>query len=357
MDQTARPAPQQLLAQRRRARKSRRATMMRKLGVLAAALAVPAIAAETAFDPDIPQAPAAKVQPMGFEVPGESFPGSAFYYLEQTPFEQPAVAAAAFTPDGPAVHSAGLASPVRPEIGAAAAAMVAMGTGSDMVRAQECLATAIYYEAASESDAGQRAVAQVVLNRVAHSAWPNTVCGVVYQGSARRTGCQFTFTCDGSLARRPSRGGWERASRIARAALGGQVYAPVGLSTHYHTLAVHPYWAPSLAQTTVIGAHIFYRWPGAAGERAAFAFNYGGGEPRPGGVATQAIAQAQGPDPVALANAASLASVPSAQPAQTQPAPATAPAPTAAAASNSRLPSAGAVRSEYANSGRWIERD
>jgi len=357
VDQTARPAPQQLLAQRRRARKSRRATMMRKLGVLAAALAVPAIAAETAFDPDIPQAPAAKVQPMGFEVPGESFPGSAFYYLEQAPAEQTSAAAAAFAPDGPAVQSAQLATSVRPEIGATAAAMVAMGTGSDMVRAQECLATAIYYEAASESDAGQRAVAQVVLNRMAHSAWPNTVCGVVYQGSARRTGCQFTFTCDGSLARRPSRGGWERASRIARAALAGQVYAPVGLSTHYHTLAVHPYWAPSLTQTTVIGAHIFYRWPGAAGERAAFAFNYAGGEPRPGGAATQAIARAEGPDPVALANATSFAEVPVAQPAQAQPAPAQVAAATSAPASNNRLPSSGTVRSEYANSGRWIERD
>ncbi len=353
VDQTAsRPTPQQLLARRRRARQSRRALILRRLGVLAAALAVPAIAAETAFEPEIPQAPASTVEPLGFETPGESFPGSAFYYLQ----DAPALAAPAFTPAGTATGTADLAQPAQPGIGPAAAALVAMGSGSDIVRAQECLATAIYYEAASESDAGQRAVAQVVLNRVAHSAWPDTVCGVVYQGSARRTGCQFTFTCDGSLARRPSRGGWERASRIARAALAGSVYDPVGLSTHYHTLAVHPYWAPSLSRTTVIGAHVFYRWPGAAGEPAAFTFRYGGGEPQPGRAAPAAIAQAQGPDPVALAQASSLSAVPDVSETSATGGNAAGVAPQPAPSAANRLPKAGAVRSEYANSGRWIER-
>ncbi|WP_240624725.1 cell wall hydrolase [Aurantiacibacter odishensis] len=350
MDQTARPTLQMILAERRRARAARRAALVRRLGVLAAVLAVPALAAETAFEPEIAQAPSKATQPMGFETPGQSFPGSAFYYLEEAP-----VVTAAYTPGGATIDSAELASPARPEIGPAAASLVAMGSGGDMVRAQECLATAIYYEAASESDAGQRAVAQVVLNRVAHSAWPNTVCGVVYQGSARRTGCQFTFTCDGSLARRPSRGGWERASRIARAALAGSVYAPVGLSTHYHTLAVNPYWAPSLTRTTVIGAHVFYRWPGAAGQSAAFVFDYTGGEPQPGRATTPpSLAQAEGPDPVALAQATSLAEVPGTPPTAPQSAPTATPAP--APASTSLLPSSGAVRSEYANSGRWIER-
>ena len=145
-----------------------------------------------------------------------------------------------------------------------------MGSDSDIARAQKCLTMAIYYEAATEPDAGQRAVAQVVLNRVAHPSYPNSVCGVVFQGSERRTGCQFTFTCDGSLTRQPSRVFWDRAGSVARQALAGAVYAPVGLATHYHTVAVHPYWADSLQKVTTIGAHIFYRWRGSAGMPGAF---------------------------------------------------------------------------------------
>jgi spore germination cell wall hydrolase CwlJ-like protein len=150
------------------------------------------------------------------------------------------------------------------------------------MRSVECLTAAIYYEAASESEDGQRAVAQVVLNRVRHPTYPNSVCGVVYQGSERSTGCQFSFTCDGSLARVPSIAGWARARRIAAAALAGSVYAPVGLSTHYHTYQVLPYWAASLAKTAVIGAHIFYRWNGGWGTPAAFRQRYAGVEPLPG---------------------------------------------------------------------------
>ncbi|MFB0611055.1 cell wall hydrolase [Aurantiacibacter poecillastricola] len=311
--------------------------MVRRLGALLTVLAVPALAAETAFEPDIEQAPTHASKPMGFEIPGESFPGSAFYYLEDV-----ALTTASFEP---APASGGLASPVT----TAALPLVARGSGTDIMRAQECLASAIYYEAASESEAGQRAVAQVVLNRVAHRAWPSTVCGVVFQGSARATGCQFTFTCDGSLARRPSRNGWERASRIARAALAGVVYEPVGLSTHYHTLAVHPYWAPSLTRSTVIGAHIFYRTPGQAGEQGAFSFTYRGGEPQPG----RSLA-ASGPDPVDLAQASTPETTEDVRTevAALSAAPET-PAPVAAG--SELLPQSGAVRSEYANSGRWIE--
>ncbi len=143
----------------------------------------------------------------------------------------------------------------------------------------DCLASAIYYEAATEGEAGQRAVAQVVLNRVAHTAYPNTVCGVVYQGSERSTGCQFTFTCDGSLARRPSTGGWARAKRIADESLAGSVYAAVGRSTHYHANYVVPYWSSSLLKTATIGAHIFYRSAGLAGAASAFTARYAGVEP------------------------------------------------------------------------------
>jgi spore germination cell wall hydrolase CwlJ-like protein len=121
-----------------------------------------------------------------------------------------------------------------------------------------CLAAAIYHEARSEPEVGQRAVAQVVLNRVRHPAYPKTVCDVVLQGALRVTGCQFTFTCDGSLARRPEPGAWNRAMNIAEDALAGRNSAPVADATHYHTTAIRPYWASSLTKVAVLGSHIFY---------------------------------------------------------------------------------------------------
>jgi len=153
------------------------------------------------------------------------------------------------------------------------------GSAAARASALECLTSAVYYEAGNEAADGQRAVAQVVLNRTRHAAFPGTVCGVVYQGSTRVTGCQFTFTCDGSLARRPSIDGWNRARRIATEALGGAVYAPVGWATHYHANYVVPYWASTLAKNAIVGAHLFYRWAGGWGQPAAFAKAYGGREP------------------------------------------------------------------------------
>ena len=136
--------------------------------------------------------------------------------------------------------------------------------------ATDCLTAAVYYEAGQESIQGQRAVAQVVLNRTRHPAYPRSICGVVYQGSERSTGCQFTFTCDGSLARQPNRTGWERARLIATQALHGYVEPSVGMATHYHANYVMPYWAPSLDKIAAIGAHLFYTWKGSWGRRAAF---------------------------------------------------------------------------------------
>ncbi|WP_353229579.1 cell wall hydrolase [Novosphingobium sp.] len=160
----------------------------------------------------------------------------------------------------------------------AARPLALAGTGLDHVRALQCLTAAIYYEAAREPDDGQRAVAQVVLNRVAHPAFPKTVCGVVYQGS-ERAGCQFSFACDGALAHAPMAAYWDRARRVAAAALAGSVYAPIGLSTHYHTGAVHPAWSDSMILQDTIGAHQFYRWTGNAGQPRAFSAVYAGGEP------------------------------------------------------------------------------
>ncbi|HEY5711344.1 MAG TPA: cell wall hydrolase [Allosphingosinicella sp.] len=146
----------------------------------------------------------------------------------------------------------------------AALPYVAGGDSESFERSLECLSQAIYYEARSQSDDGQRAVAQVVLNRVRHPAFPSSVCGVVFQGSERVTGCQFSFTCDGSMNRGIEPYAWERARRIAAAALRGSVYRPVGLAVNYHTTAINPYWAPSLTPQTVVGDHIFYRRPGSS---------------------------------------------------------------------------------------------
>ncbi len=172
-------------------------------------------------------------------------------------------------------------------------------TGPQMVddasRATDCLTAAIYYEARSETLDGQRAVAQVVLNRVRDRAFPATVCGVVYQGSNRRTGCQFSFTCDGSMDRPREQPAWERARAVAVAALSGSVYAPVGSATYYHADSVLPWWASSLSRIRSVGAHIFYRWRDRMESALAFRQDYAGEEPRiaSGTGAVPALASAQ----------------------------------------------------------------
>jgi spore germination cell wall hydrolase CwlJ-like protein len=322
-----------------------------RAAALLAAIAVPALAAPqgwSGFNADAAVIGKPPAPTMPFETPGASFPGSAFYYLTDS--------ALPATSD---IHS-DAESPTPAQAGPAARAFHIDNSGVDRSRALQCLTAAIYYEAASESDAGQRAVAQVVLNRVAHPAYPKTVCGVVYQGAERRSGCQFTFTCDGSLARAPNRLFWLRAEAVARAALAGYVYAPIGLATHYHTVQIHPYWADSLAYLGTIGAHRFYRFGGAAGRPATFRFAYGGGEPlvglRAGHADTGPTLAEATVDPVAVQRAydAEPVSAP------------LAPAPAYTAEVRQRggdalyrgdgLPLSGAVRPEYENSGRWIAR-
>jgi spore germination cell wall hydrolase CwlJ-like protein len=125
----------------------------------------------------------------------------------------------------------------------------------------DCLAQAVYYEARSETVEGQKAVAEVVLNRVRDSRFPKSVCGVVYQGRYRDTGCQFTFTCDGSLRHKPSGEAWDRARAVALNVSLGFSAPLTNKATHYHTDYVNPYWKAGLVETTVIGTHIFYRFP------------------------------------------------------------------------------------------------
>ena len=151
----------------------------------------------------------------------------------------------------------------------------------DRMRATLCLASAVYYEAATEPDEGQRAVAQVVLNRVRHPQWPHTICGVVYQGSSA-PGCQFSFACDGAMARAPMLSAWIRARRVAERALAGDVYVPVGSATFYHTMQIAPAWGRRMTPVAIVGAHIFYRMPGGSPDAAALPMLYAGGEPTPG---------------------------------------------------------------------------
>lgn len=123
----------------------------------------------------------------------------------------------------------------------------------------ECLTTAVYYEARGESVRGQAAVAQVVMNRVKHPAFPKTVCGVVFQGAGHR-GCQFSFACDGSMRGRRETLAWNRARDVASRALTGAIRAEVGAATHFHTTAVSPIWAPHMLRVAHVGTHVFYKF-------------------------------------------------------------------------------------------------
>jgi len=124
-----------------------------------------------------------------------------------------------------------------------------------------CLAQAIYYEARGESFAGQAAVAEVIMNRVSHRVYPDTICGVVYDGSERSTGCQFSFTCDGSMERTPRGRSWRRSQLVAEHVAIGFAPPQTRRATHYHTTAINPHWSGSLVQTGQIGTHVFYRFP------------------------------------------------------------------------------------------------
>ena len=152
------------------------------------------------------------------------------------------------------------------------------GSAQDLTRARECLALAAMAEAGS-SEPGQRAVMQVILNRVRHPAFAKTVCGVVFEGATRASGCQFTFTCDGSLARRYGEEAWQAARSRAEAALRGAVDPAVGNATHYHTDWVYPSWSPQLVKLAQVETHLFFRWPGYWGSPAASRIAYRGGEP------------------------------------------------------------------------------
>ena len=127
-------------------------------------------------------------------------------------------------------------------------------------KAEKCLAEVVYFEARGEAVRGQIAVAQVVMNRAFSGKYPNDVCGVVYQNKHRHMACQFTFACDNyaDVIREPDM--WERAKKIAKAMLEGQIWLPeVGKSTHYHAYYVHPSWVSEMTKLYKFGVHTFYR--------------------------------------------------------------------------------------------------
>lgn len=144
-----------------------------------------------------------------------------------------------------------------------------IGPADARARAQDCMAAAMLYEAGDDAR-GQLAVGQVVINRARHAAFPQNICAVVFQGSERVTGCQFTFTCDGALARRYSDAAWERARALAGQMLAGKVASEVGLATHYHTNWVRPYWSDTLDKMAIVDTHLFFRWAGYWGTPPAF---------------------------------------------------------------------------------------
>jgi len=125
---------------------------------------------------------------------------------------------------------------------------------------QRCLAEAIYFEARGESYNGQVAVSQVVLNRVRNPAYPNTICGVVYQNRKMRNACQFSFACDLVPDRVVDDRHWRQAQEIARETTAGRLKIPeIEASTHYHATYVKPRWAKSMQKQKQIGLHIFYK--------------------------------------------------------------------------------------------------
>ena len=199
-------------------------------------------------------------------------------------------------PGDPNLRRASLTAPT-------AAPAFRVANALDASRDLDCLTQAVYYEARGEGADGMKAVAQVVLNRVRHPAFPKTVCGVVFQGAARSTGCQFSFTCSGAMRGRVNQAAWNRARTVASNAMSGSVFSRVGNATHFHTTAVTPGWRSSLVQVSQVGSHLFYRFGGRSGSNSAFTYatrpSTAANEPRLIHAIDRTEAEAPQPQPVA----------------------------------------------------------
>jgi spore germination cell wall hydrolase CwlJ-like protein len=182
----------------------------------------------------------------------------------------------------PKVRLASLPNPARPAAGATTVAPKGLVTGEEgqpkspaerlgivgatRVKAEKCLADAVYFESRGEPERGQIAVAQVVINRVFSGFYPEDVCGTVYQNAHRYLACQFTFACEGKKLVVDEPDAWARATWIAREMLDGKLWlAEVGKATHYHAYWVKPDWIREMRKIDRIGVHTFYRpraWEG-----------------------------------------------------------------------------------------------
>lgn len=132
--------------------------------------------------------------------------------------------------------------------------------GATRAKHERCLTNAVYFEARGESERGQMAVAQVVLNRAFSGYYPDNICGVVYQNAHRHLACQFTFACDNVRDVVTEPDAWEVAKRIARDSLDGKIWLPeIGKATHYHATYVSPWWVRTMTKHKTLGIHIFYR--------------------------------------------------------------------------------------------------
>ena len=150
----------------------------------------------------------------------------------------------------------------RPEIGIEYSRdwLAALEVGGGNVQSA-CLAEALYFEARGESVRGQFAVAEVIMNRVDSSAFPDTVCDVIHQGTGRKFQCQFTYTCDGREEHIANPAAFDQVRKVARLTVQGTPRRLTDGATYYHTRAVNPRWARVYARTTTIGVHHFYRKP------------------------------------------------------------------------------------------------
>jgi len=134
-----------------------------------------------------------------------------------------------------------------------------MAKRNQRLAGEQCLSRAIYFEARSESELGQLAVARVILNRVKDRNYPNSICGVIYQGAHRKNSCQFSFACDGQTDNPKMGKSWNQAKRVASRALNGDAHVRViSTATHYHADYVRPKWSSTMRRLIKIGRHIFY---------------------------------------------------------------------------------------------------
>ncbi len=233
----------------------RRALAAILLALCAVLAAVPGLARADAIAADRFAAPQSAPPPLQGSTRSRIGPASAPLFVRIAP---PVYAA---PDDAPPVYSVLDGATPFAATSFAAAGFAATSRG----RALDCLTMAIAYEAGQEPLVGQQAVAQVILNRTRVARFPNSVCGVVFEGSQRSTGCQFTFTCDGSIRRRLRDATMQVARMAATSVLAGQAPDWVSGATHYHANYVLPYWAATGTRVARIGAHIFYRMRGDAG--------------------------------------------------------------------------------------------